>query len=158
MCWVLCGSDFVHWVTDGANDVDEVRQPSCSYQVKGRLLTGEEAVISRVGPGELSPARGAVYAGRPAHDSLPPAHGHCQRLATGDREPARQPVRQYMTSDVVTAGPHTPLAKLARTMLDVHIHRVIVVDEQHRPIGIVSSTDLVAALAHADGPMDAAFA
>jgi CBS domain-containing protein len=52
-----------------------------------------------------------------------------------------------MTADVVTAGPQTPLPELARTMIDAQIYRVIVVNRQHRPIGIVSITDILAALA-----------
>ena len=53
-------------------------------------------------------------------------------------------------ADIVTVGPQTPLSKLARTMIDAHIHRVIVVDEERRPIGVVSSTDVLAAVAYAD--------
>jgi CBS domain-containing protein len=34
-------------------------------------------------------------------------------------------------------------------MLDAHMHRIIVVDEQRSPIGIVSSTDILAAIAYA---------
>jgi CBS-domain-containing membrane protein len=56
-------------------------------------------------------------------------------------------VGRYMTTDVVTAGPQTPLPELARMMVDAHIHRVTVVDEQGRPVGIVSSTDVLAAVA-----------
>ena len=37
---------------------------------------------------------------------------------------------------------------LARSMLDAHIHRIIVVDNNCRPIGIVSSTDILAAVAY----------
>jgi CBS-domain-containing membrane protein len=33
-------------------------------------------------------------------------------------------------------------------MLDAPIHRVLVVDERGRPVGIVSSTDVLAAVAH----------
>jgi CBS-domain-containing membrane protein len=33
--------------------------------------------------------------------------------------------------------------------LDADIHRVIVVDKEDRPIGIVSSTDVLAAMAYA---------
>jgi len=36
-------------------------------------------------------------------------------------------------------------------MVDAHIHRIIVVDGEGRPIGVVSSTDLVAAMADPDG-------
>jgi CBS-domain-containing membrane protein len=39
-------------------------------------------------------------------------------------------------------------SSLARRMLDASIHRVIVVDEDNHPIGIVSSTDIMAAVAH----------
>ncbi len=59
-------------------------------------------------------------------------------------------VGAYMTADPVTATPLTGIAELARRMLDAHIHRVIVVDDQHRPIGVVSSTDILAAVARTD--------
>ena len=42
----------------------------------------------------------------------------------------------------------TPIRELAREMSDADIHRVIVVDEQERPIGVVSSTDVLAAMAY----------
>jgi CBS-domain-containing membrane protein len=35
-------------------------------------------------------------------------------------------------------------------MIDGHIHRIIVVDEERRPIGVVASTDLLAAVAYAE--------
>jgi len=55
-----------------------------------------------------------------------------------------------MTSDLVTVAPETPITELARRMLDAHIHRIIVVDAQDRPIGIISSTDILAAVAYAE--------
>jgi CBS domain-containing protein len=59
-------------------------------------------------------------------------------------------IAQFMTTDLVMVSPDTSICKLARQMVDAHIHRVIVVDGQNRPIGIVTSTDLLAALAYAD--------
>jgi len=59
-------------------------------------------------------------------------------------------VCQFMTADPVMVPPSTPIRVLARMMTDAHIHRVIVVDEERIPIGIVSSIDLLAALAYAD--------
>jgi CBS domain-containing protein len=59
-------------------------------------------------------------------------------------------VGSYMTTDLVTASPGTPIAELAREMIEAHIHRIIVVDARHRPIGVVSSTDILAAVAHFD--------
>ena len=54
-----------------------------------------------------------------------------------------------MTTDPVLVAPETPLGELAQKMVDAHIHRLIVVDGDRRPVGIVSSTDLLAALAWA---------
>ena len=59
-------------------------------------------------------------------------------------------IGQFMTSDPVMVAPSTAIGKLAGQMVDAHIHRTIVVDRDNRPIGIVTSTDLLAALAHAD--------
>jgi CBS domain-containing protein len=59
------------------------------------------------------------------------------------------PVRKYMTTDPVMVGRGTALVAIARQMLDAHIHRVIVVDENDRPVGVVSSTDVLAAVAYA---------
>lgn len=56
----------------------------------------------------------------------------------------------FMTPDPVTIKPNTSIVELARMMLDAHIHRVIVVDAQRQPIGIVSSTDVLAAVANAE--------
>jgi CBS domain-containing protein len=56
----------------------------------------------------------------------------------------------FMTADPVTVKPNTLIAEVARMMLDAHIHRVIVVDALSRPIGVVSTTDILAAVAYAD--------
>jgi len=61
-------------------------------------------------------------------------------------------VEDYMNRDPVTVAPRTRIGDIARMMIDAHIHRVIVVNEMNRPIGIVSSTDLLAAIAQADAP------
>lgn len=60
-------------------------------------------------------------------------------------------VARYMTHDPVTVAPVTPIGQLARRMLDAHIHRVVVVDRQNQPVGVVSSTDILAAVAYAEG-------
>jgi CBS domain-containing protein len=60
-------------------------------------------------------------------------------------------VRGHMTPGPVTVQPTTPITELAGIMAGSHIHRVIVTDALGRPIGIVTSTDLLAALASPDG-------
>jgi len=58
-------------------------------------------------------------------------------------------IRNYMTVQPVTVLPTTSVGELAQKMVDAHIHRVLVVVEQDRPCGIVTSTDVVAAVARA---------
>jgi len=58
-------------------------------------------------------------------------------------------VEAWMTADPVMVTAITPVRDLARMMLDAHIHRVVVIDEQRRPVGVISSTDLLAAVAYA---------
>jgi CBS-domain-containing membrane protein len=56
-------------------------------------------------------------------------------------------VSTFMSKDPVTVSPSATIVELAKMMRDAHIHRIIVVDGKKRPIGIVSSTDIVAAVA-----------
>ena len=55
-----------------------------------------------------------------------------------------------MTKDPVLAHAGAKIGALAQMMMDAHIHRIIVVDPESRPIGIVSSTDVLAAVVQAD--------
>jgi CBS-domain-containing membrane protein len=52
----------------------------------------------------------------------------------------------YMTADPVSVTSSASIAELAQVMLDARIHRVVVVDQAECPIGIVSSTDVLAAV------------
>ena len=64
--------------------------------------------------------------------------------------PQDEQVRDWMTSDPVVALPTASLSELARSMIDAHVHRVIVAGKDGRPVGIVSSTDILAAVAYAN--------
>jgi CBS domain-containing protein len=59
-------------------------------------------------------------------------------------------VSMYMTPDPVMVAPAAPIVHLAQQMLDAHIHRVVVVDKQNRPVGVGSSMDILAAVAYAE--------
>lgn len=72
------------------------------------------------------------------------------QIPVGAQEPTCC-VEQYMTKDPVLVPPGTRIGELARLMMEAHIHRIIVVDSvNHRPIGIVSSMDILAVLARVD--------
>jgi CBS domain-containing protein len=58
-------------------------------------------------------------------------------------------LREVMTAEPITRSGATPAAELAELMLSLHIDAVPIVDAQRRPIGIVTSTDLLSVLAHA---------
>jgi CBS domain-containing protein len=138
------------WTDEGAPGVDQLPLAICQYQVNGRLLNGGAAAICTLAEGscslqEVRPTTG----GRHTIVCL-------QRSGVfPDSKPAAtnlpfSAVRRYMTPDVVTVGTQVLLTELARKMIDAHIHRVIVIDEEHKPIGIVTSTNLLGALAYAD--------
>jgi CBS-domain-containing membrane protein len=76
------------------------------------------------------------------------AHGlHSDWEVLDPEEVPTDEVRNYMTRDPVTVDTSLGIGELAQRMLDAHIHRVIVVDPVGRPVGIVSSTDILAAVA-----------
>jgi CBS domain-containing protein len=59
-------------------------------------------------------------------------------------------VERYMTTDLVSVDPATTIGELARLMLDAHIHRVVVLDAGGRPAGMVTTTDVLAAVARCE--------
>ena len=52
-------------------------------------------------------------------------------------------VGEVMSRPAVTVSIATPLSSAARTMIDNRVHRVVVVDDQYRPIGVLSAMDFV---------------
>lgn len=51
--------------------------------------------------------------------------------------------RDIMTKTLVTVGPHDPLSKVARRMLDAAVSAVPVVAETGQPLGVISEWDLI---------------
>ena len=92
-----------------------------------------------------------AYAEKGNHAAKRPGHEACAHTAWQVIDIEELPVdevRRFMTADPVTVTPATLVADLAQMMVDAHIHRVVVVDAENRPVGIVSSTDILAAVAH----------
>ena len=59
------------------------------------------------------------------------------------------PIQRFMTPDPVTVNCELDIRRVARMMVDAHIHRVIVTDNNRHPVGLVSSSDILAAVAFA---------
>jgi CBS domain-containing protein len=143
---MLSATDLIRWALQGSGDAEDVSPPACPYQVKGRLLTGADAVICTRTPGscplqEVRPMTGgrhtAVCRLREGVVS------DWQEVSGGGHAST---VRRYMTADSKVEA-EAPLSALARAVVDAHVHRLIVVDQEHRPIGTVSCLDVLAALA-----------
>ena len=55
-------------------------------------------------------------------------------------------VADIMTTDVVTAKPQDTLASVSRLMTGGRVHRVVVVDPDNIPVGIITTMDMLKAL------------
>jgi CBS domain-containing protein len=124
---------------------------TCSHQVKHWARDGCEVALCTL-PAGACPIQ--VDREKPDGEHLRVCGDpHCVPVdwQTVDEEalPADE-VRRFMTPDPVTAPATLPIRALARMMIDAHIHRVIVVDDERRAVGIVSNTDILAALAYSD--------
>ena len=65
-------------------------------------------------------------------------------------------VSRFMSSSVQSLLPGEPLVRAARMMCEQHLHRVPVVNDEGRVVGIISTMDLVAALLNALDEMEVA--
>ena len=124
-----------------------------SLRAAARLLAGSHIsgapVVDYTGRcvGVLSTTDFVEWAGREGGDA---SSGACEWEIITTKAPPEEQVLDWMTPDPVTASRTASLNELARSMIDAHVHRVIVAEEDGRPIGIVSSTDILAAVAYAD--------
>jgi CBS-domain-containing membrane protein len=85
-----------------------------------------------------------------AKETAPPPACFCSEWQVSDVKALPEgAVARYMTADPVLVAPTTTIGELARSMLNAHIHRLIVTDARKRPVGVVSSTDILAAVARA---------
>jgi IMP dehydrogenase len=55
-------------------------------------------------------------------------------------------VRHLMTTPAITVRTGTTLSRAAQLMVTRHIHRLVVVDDEDAPIGVISSLDLLRVL------------
>jgi CBS domain-containing protein len=120
---------------------------TCSFQTKHRDRFGKEMILCTLASGVCpfqqkgtAPGNGATtVCGQP---NCVPTDWQVVEMT----DSASSTVRDFMTTDLVVAHPADSIADIAQKMIDAHIHRVIVLDEERRPVGIVSTTDCLAAM------------
>jgi CBS domain-containing protein len=147
---ILSTTDLLRWALQqhGASTPRIAERPySCIFQLKHQGANGEERVLWTLPLDVCSLQRqnGEDNICNQPHEVLAD-----WQVVNVEQLPTEN-VGQFMTSDLVTVAVDLPLPELARRMVDAHVHRVIVVDRLHRPVGIVSNTDILAGIARAAG-------
>jgi CBS-domain-containing membrane protein len=143
---VLSTSDILRWAIQqhGGSAAGASGRPySCMFQLKQRRADGEEKVLCTL-PLDACPLQrrdGENTVCSSPHEVLTD-----WQVVNVEQLPTEN-VGQFMTPDPVTVAVDTPLPELAQKMVDAHVHRIIVVDWCNRPVGVVSSTDILAAVA-----------
>jgi CBS domain-containing protein len=152
---VLSASDFIRSALQPEHMPTAASAPlpvTCGFQLKHRIDNGHEVTLCTLPPGVCSAQ--VEQKGPKGQRLITCSQPHSVladwQVVNVEKSPAHE-VRHFMTPDPVTVSPETPLRVLARHMIDAHVHRVVVVDEEARPIGIVSGTDVLAAVAYSGG-------
>jgi len=112
-------------VIDPEASVHEAELLLKSYRISGLPVTLDGVVVGVISQTDLLNARSSELIG-----------------ANWDKVKGRH----LMSRPAVTVHLATTVARAARIMLDDHIHRVVVVDEEGAPIGVLTATDLLRVL------------
>jgi CBS domain-containing protein len=155
---VLSASDFVR--KEVGVSPSTPRDPlllTCPFLVKFRAAEAETEYLCVLPPGACSiQSRRQARAGETLTCCSQPHAVPVDWQVVHAEELPEDAVARYMTADPVTATPETPLHELAQMMTDAHVHRVIVVNDDREPVGVVSSTDVLAVVARAGKEQEAA--
>ena len=68
------------------------------------------------------------------------------KIVAEGRNPAEMAVREIMSGPIVTAKPDWTLKECSRVMQEKHIHHLPVADEAGTLVGLISATDIFAAV------------
>jgi len=117
-------------VIDPEASVHDAEMLLKSYRISGLPVTADGMVVGVISQTDLLNARSSELIG-----------------ANWDRVK----VRHLMTRPAVTVHLATTVARAARLMLDEHIHRVVVVDEEGAPVGVLTASDLLSVLIPDEG-------
>jgi predicted transcriptional regulator len=150
---VLSATDFLRLAVKRADVTKPLSPPlpiTCPFQAKHRR-NGEEVILCTLPPGVCPIQVRQKNAG--GREIIVCSQPHCVltdwQVIDVEKLPIDE-VRNYMTADPATVVADTPIRVLALRMIDAHVHRLIVVDKKHRPVGIVSTTDVLAAVAYSE--------
>jgi CBS domain-containing protein len=150
---VLSVSDLLRWTNCTCDDAlarERYLPKTCQFQIRERGPDGEERVRCLLVPGicTLQRTETGLAGEELVYCTEPHAVLTDWQMVNVEQLPTEE-VSEFMTADPVLVTADTPVPELARYMIDAHIHRLIVVDGRQVPIGVVSSTDILALVARA---------
>ena len=90
-----------------------------------------------------------VAAAKDSALDLAPERNGCQKHRHACPAPATDLVASHMSALVQSVASGQPLTEAARRMCQNHIHRLVVLDDQGRPTGVLTALDIVAELLNA---------
>ncbi|HSM37856.1 MAG TPA: CBS domain-containing protein [Candidatus Limnocylindrales bacterium] len=118
-------------VVDSEAPIGEAELLLKSYRISGLPVVQDGALIGVLSQTDLLNARSSELIG-----------ANWERVR----------VRHLMSRPAVTVHLNTSVERAARLMLEKHIHRLVVVDEEEEPIGVVKSSDLLRTLLPDEDP------
>jgi CBS domain-containing protein len=118
-------------VIDAESPITDAEQLIKSYRISGLPVVADGVLVGVLSQTDLLNARSSELIG-----------------ANWDRVK----VRHLMSRPAVTVHLNTSVERAARLMLERHIHRLVVVDEEELPIGVLTSTDLLRTLLPDEDP------
>lgn len=144
---ILSVSDLARWTRQPAEPAAPPPRV-CSFQKLIRDPGGHEAVACMLSPGVCPLQRLSERPDGRLIVTCADPRGVCTdwQVVDVDSLPADS-VANYMTTEVVALSADTPIHRVATLLVNHSIHRVIVVDPQKRPIGVVTTYDILTALA-----------
>ena len=114
----------------------------CEHRIKALPVVGEDRGIV----GIVTQTDFMESAAWGPHGELHFGLGRRLRHAVKPRRSLKRTVGEIMSSPVRTAAPETPVATLVPAMADAGLHHLPVVDADRKLVGIVTQSDLIAAL------------
>jgi CBS-domain-containing membrane protein len=147
---VVSSTDFARWAARERPAVPAHLPHTCIYQRTQRAADGSLEVRCTLPPGTCVVQRpGDRAGGTEAVCTMPHAVlADWQVVQSAELPP--DTVGERMTRDLATTEPDARVGTLARRMLDGGVHRLVVVDAEEKPVGIVTATDVLAALVRSE--------
>jgi CBS domain-containing protein len=120
---------------------------SCPFQLRHRRTDGRDVVFCTLATGQCPVQRTEVEDGVSRTVCSDPHEIVCDWTTLQPTCKPTDPVHRWMTVDPITVDSMATIPECAARMLRARIHRLIVVDDEQRIVGILTSTDLLTALA-----------